>query len=365
MRREIGSFIEGTETQRNTDGSFFKIVRHEIEKKKIHFLGSGREAISAAICDIEKKDSKINKMCLLPQYTCGSVITPFTKRGWKIKFYTVDRELNINLEDIKRMIEGVRPSVILIHPYYGMLINQQIIQFLQECRELRKIVIIEDLTQALYFIKTPQWSDYRVASLRKWFAIPDGGMISTNDIIKIDKGEEKTEYIYLKRKAQELKEKYLREEDNIKKESFLQLNSQAEAILDSNIDASKMSEFSLKEIEEVDAEFIFKRRQANSDYLDRELKAFHKMLHTFARAKHSPLYYPILVENRKRFQSFLCQNNIFTSVIWQKSRELDLICDIDVQYIYNNVLAIPCDQRYSFDDMERIIYFIKKYERWN
>lgn len=365
MRREIGSFIEGRDFRRSVDCSICKIVQREIIEKRVHFLCSGREAISAAIIDIENKKSEISKVCLLPQYTCDTVIVPFAQKNWSIYYYPINKNMVIDLGKMREIIDNVSPSVILIHPYYGMELEQTSVQFFQQLVKSRNIVIIEDLTQALYFLNFPQWSNYRVVSLRKWFAIPDGGMVIAKERIDIVKEEEDKEYVHLRRQAQRLKSRYLLGSKEVKKDVFLQLNSRTEEMLDNKTTISKMSEYTLKEIEEIDVQAVLGVRQNNADYLDESLKSFTRILTTINIEKYAPLYYPVLVENRDSLQKFLSGNNIYTSVIWKKPRNIDCICNKDVEYIYDHILAIPCDQRYSLDDMKEIVYFIKKYEEEN
>lgn len=358
---EIGSFLEGREFRRSKNNSFMKIVENEIKDNRIHFLCSGREAISAAIEDIEKTKGR-NRKCLLPQYTCDTVIISFINHGWEVCFYPLEKNLEIDFKIIKVIIERETPSVLLLHPLYGMEINIETIRLLKEYKKSNKIIIIEDLTQALSFFKKEQWCNYRVASLRKWFAIPDGGLVISENRLSFEKHEEKKGYIKLKKEALMLKERYLKGDASVEKEKFLNTNNMAERYLYEHTEISEMSEYSWQELREIDVEQILIQRQRNADYLSQKLKKM-KRVKSFDKYKESPLFCPILVDDRERIQNYLSEKCIYTSILWPVPKQVFSQLNKDMAYIYEHLLCIPCDQRYGIEDMEEIVYYIKQYEK--
>ena len=72
----------------------------------------------------------------------------------------------------------------------------------------------------------------------------------------------------------------------------------------------------------------------------------------------APLYFPVFTDIRQDVQNILADNHIYAPVIWPLGSEEMIVSD-DVKYIYNHILAIPCDQRYKREDMGRIITIIK------
>ena len=74
----------------------------------------------------------------------------------------------------------------------------------------------------------------------------------------------------------------------------------------------------------------------------------------------APLYFTIYVQDRPALQRVLAQEAIYAPVIWPVEDERVLI-DNDVKYIYDHLLAIPCDQRYDTEDMQRIVTIINNY----
>ena len=61
-------------------------------------------------------------------------------------------------------------------------------------------------------------------------------------------------------------------------------------------------------------------------------------------------------------QEYLAKHDIYAPVIWPKPSQCEGMIDSKVEWIYKHILAIPCDQRYDIDDMERIVQVLKSYE---
>ena len=74
----------------------------------------------------------------------------------------------------------------------------------------------------------------------------------------------------------------------------------------------------------------------------------------------APLYFTIYVKDRPALQKLLAQDSIYAPVIWPVEDERVLIND-EVKYIYEHILAIPCDQRYDEKDMQRALDIINNY----
>ena len=67
-----------------------------------------------------------------------------------------------------------------------------------------------------------------------------------------------------------------------------------------------------------------------------------------------PSHFTVLAEDRDALQTFLLDQGIHTTAYWGKSPLADTSRCPQAQYIYDHVLSLPCDQRYTPDDMERI-----------
>jgi hypothetical protein len=74
----------------------------------------------------------------------------------------------------------------------------------------------------------------------------------------------------------------------------------------------------------------------------------------------APLYFTLYVKERARLQKLLSLNSIYAPVLWPVEDERVLITE-DIKFIFNHLLAIPCDQRYDQDDMQRVAEVINNY----
>ena len=151
-------------------------------KKHICLTASGREAIALALKSLAINRPQLPKRCLLPAYMCDTVFFPFERAGWDIHFYHLNKELEADEESLRAQIEQVRPGLLFIHPYYGVDTWKSMRSLLHAWRE-QGICIMEDMTQSYYLEGVGAEADYVVGSLRKWYAIPDGGFVTTDEAL--------------------------------------------------------------------------------------------------------------------------------------------------------------------------------------
>ena len=81
-----------------------------------------------------------------------------------------------------------------------------------------------------------------------------------------------------------------------------------------------------------------------------------KLAYITHKIEESTLYFPILVKHRDALQKKLAERNIYCPVIWPVPQEAQGICDV-AEYTAEYMLALPCDQRYSVEDM---VYIAKE-----
>ena len=109
---------------------------------------------------------------------------------------------------------------------------------------------------------------------------------------------------------------------------------------------------------------VIKRRINNYNRLWELLKPITciKLVLGKANDKVVPLYLPLYVKQgkRKELQHFLAIRDIYCPVIWPK---YNLIINIskNTEYIYDNILCIPIDQRYGIEEMEKIAKYISEF----
>lgn len=319
------------------------------------WLSTGRSAISYVIKTIEERNPNVNKVVCLPAFTCHTVFEPFVKAGYKVCTLPVDKELRTKYKDILNKIQQEKAGILLIHRYFGFDTLPDFDDIFPTIKELG-VVVIEDCTQSMYSDFPKSNADYLVGSIRKWCGVPDGGYAVcrqgkfNNKPIKSD-----IELQDAKRKACEQKYSYLFEAEG-SKDGYLRSFRIAEDILSSRDEFYKVSELTIIVQSNLDVDDLKKRRRNNYLQILSGLSDIKDIIPIFNKLSdlEVPLYFPILCEDREHIQKSLVNNSIYAPVVWPK----DVTCPEvpnEADYIYEHILCIPIDQRYDFDDMQRII----------
>ena len=319
-----------------------------------------REALSDIAHALEKSDKRV----LIPAYTCQTVITPFEEAGWQCEYYSIKKDLSIDLQYLGNAIVKHQPTLLVVHPYFGMDLNEEEVATLNGIKK-KGVAIVLDLTQCLFSTKQYTFASFIVASYRKWMPIPDGGyLLNQTDSVKIIQPEtENVEFTDREIAAMYLRGQYFGNGEQRTKAISIRLSKSADHLADSNITPHKMSQVAYNLLVKEDFEKNQKSRFVNYTYLFNNIKEsdkITKVCKNIAEVTTAPLYFTIFVQDRPALQRLLAQDSIYAPVIWPVEDEKVLIND-EVNYIYDHILAIPCDQRYNEDDMHRVIDIINNY----
>lgn len=352
-------------------GSIFPLSSDQILKNRDKTITLPKDRIYYSLCreaftDIAQHRQPGNKIVLVPAYTCQTVISPFDNQGWLLKYYSVNRDLRIDVEDLKNKAQGFKPSIIIAHPYFGMDLTEAEDSILKDLQK-NGIKIIVDLTQCLFSKHDYGYVDYIVGSLRKWFPIPDGGYLITNEKGFTQPLEENSSFTEYQTEAMYLRGMYFHNHDVLMKEISIKLNKTADRLAEQYSESHRISDLSYNLLSAQDTQYNPNQRLINFQFLYSnipdgiQVKKTVKDLETVTSA---PLYFTVFVSNRKELQTVLAQNSIYAPVLWPVEDDRVLINE-DIQYIYSHLLAIPCDQRYDTDDMKRIVAIINEFNEKN
>ena len=195
--------------------------------------------------------------------------------------------------------------------------------------------------------------------------IPDGGyLINNTESVCISQPETENEDFTVREiAAMYLRGQYFGNGEQRTKAISIRLSKAADHIADRNIAPHKMSQVAYNLIVKEDLENNKKSRFANYTYLFNNIKESDKVTkvcYTMAAVTTAPLYFTIFVQDRPSLQRLLAQDSIYALVIWPIEDERGLIDD-EIIYIYEHILAIPCDQRYDENDMLRAVEIINNY----
>ena len=351
-------------------GSIFPLSDEVLQKAESEQRAFSGDRIYYSLCrealyDIGMSLGIINKRVLIPAYTCQTVITPFEEAGWQCFFFSLNKDLRIDVPCLYRAIEVYQPSLIVVHPYFGMDLSTDEIQALNTIHE-KGFMIVLDLTQCLFSSKQYAFASFIVASYRKWMPIPDGGfIINLCDNAKISQPEqENAEFTERETAAMYLRGQYFGNGEQRTKDISIRLSKSADYYAESHIAPHRMSQVAYNLYLREDKEDNQNKRFANYLYLYENIKENQKVSKVCQHIEDvttAPLYFTIYVENRHELQRLLAQDAIYAPVIWPVEDKQVLINE-NVQYIYDHLLAIPCDQRYDKNDMERTVRIINEYQ---
>lgn len=374
---EIGSFFEINPATEKKGGEASTLHLSQVDKYgKEHccYTASGREAIELALISLERERPDIRKRCLLPAYMCDCVFLPFLHRGWELVFYSVDRELEAAGEEIFRLALEHDPGLIFIHPYYGA----------DTCAGLRRqlaglrrsgVLVMEDVTQSYYLEEAGKDADFVVGSLRKWYAVPDGGFVASDiplaeDVLETGEEYARERLVPLVQKWEYLKEKERRTGGALtagwlpRKAEYLKRNRNLENALDCYQGVRRISRISAEILSRVDEEGARRRREENYHALYQHICGMKRLWAILPEKEtHAPLYLPVYVKERDSLQRFLAGYGIYAPVLWPVGEENKDFLQGDGTYIFEHMLALPIDQRYDAGDMEQLAEVLALYEK--
>lgn len=267
----------------------------------------------------------------LPSWICSSVVEAAVKAGWKVAHYSLTETMEACLESV----EARKGDAILVVNYFGMVDCGPQIRALREA--LPGITLIEDDVQAYYAFASGSEAPYSFTSLRKCFAVPDGGLARSSAPLP-EAGCENT-FAALKVEGAQLKAGRTPQTDD---KVYLALLEEGERRIDLEYDAA-MSASGAALWQAVDKEEVARRRLANASLLQEGLRAMGVKPILEPTQGQVPLFLPILSEKRDQLRRHLFAHEVYSPVHWPGTdlggRELSLICD----------------QRYGAEDMELIL----------
>ena len=128
---------------------------------------SGRCGIYRCLLDLAQRDTR--KVAYVPMYTCETVLAPFLKAGYQLRFYEVDRQLHSVFDPA--VLDEI--SVLSLCGYYGFSNYDH--DFVRRCKD-RGVTIFEDATHSILSADgIDPLCDYVAGSFRKWMGVPCGG----------------------------------------------------------------------------------------------------------------------------------------------------------------------------------------------
>ena len=302
-------------------------------------LRSGRDALKTIAREYEPTKVYISALA------CDSMVLPFEMYGHEVVYYTLNHDYSVDFSYLENIITD---GLFLYMDYFGRpsITDEE----LRKLRERNNLVFIEDRTHNLIWERKSKFKpEFIIASLRKWIDVPDGGLLWCNRELVNQDFSEDTSFAEMRLKAQCMRNRYLQTGDESVKIEYRKIFSSVSDIMDEDKKPSRMSAYSYKIANSADWNEIRIKRKKNAEVLIQELKKG-EIQFIQEETGYSDLYVPFLVEKRNNKQSKLSVKGIFNTLIWPLSDKQKAVCQV-AKYTEKHMLAAPCDQRYTPEDM--------------
>ena len=331
--REIGSEFWNVETCNKSC---------QIFAKNTQWYLSGRSALQAIISELGWA-----KTVSMPAWCCDSMIKPFVNAGIKVKFYPVYPHHGLKQEVEKDA------DVLFVMDYFGYITENT----------ANHPCVIRDVTHSI-ISQEHKDASYYFGSLRKWCGVWTGGYAWTNDGHRLCEGTNNNMvYTSLRSEAMRLKNCYINGllddyGEPVTDKHYLDVYEEAEGLLE-NTRIGAASDRDIELASMLDVELIRRRRRENAKIL---MNAFPDLV-VFSELNKDdcPMFVPILVPDGKRnaLRKYLVDKEIYCPVHWPVSKYHDV--NGRTAILYRDGLSLVCDQRYSREDMERIVNTIHEF----
>ena len=333
-------------------GGEFPIAVTDILNAKVSFhleedcyaYASGRAALYQILKYL--KEQKLITHVLLPDYLCSTILVPIHKLGLSYSFFPLNEKLELEIDTFGQAYR--KDAAVLLINYFGLQDLTSQINYIRSVDE--KAIIIEDDVQAYYEFKKPLGDvDFKFTSLRKTFAVPDGGLVKAK--YTLPKSDVHNTFGQYKAAAALLKSM---REGNFNDQIYLEMFEKGEALIDDELECG-MSLVAEKLYAFMDEERVKVRRLNNAQYLVDQLKKIGVKPLLPLIEDHVPLFVPIILNNRAAVRKAMFEQEVFCPVHWP----LEGLALERGKKMSETELSLIIDQRYGRNDMDKIVSVLK------
>ena len=353
---EIGSeFAIGRESAQTGDARKCALDFFDFLGKSV-FVLSGRTAIDLICRDILAAGGARN--VYMPAYCCASMVEPFVRHGVEVEFYDVGfdgKRLDFKIDRDKNV------GILYLANYFGYRSPMDMEWVKRKKKE--GAVVVYDKTHSL-FLPHDGWlgvADYAFCSLRKWFAVASGAVLSRRkgDFTGLELRE--CGYVDEKLEAQRLKWRYLEGDPSVRKEMFYPRFADFDRRLRADYADYKMDDVSLRLLEATDLDAVRHRRRRNALFLYEKLRGADGLEFMFDNLEEdvAPLFVPALTQSAKLrtgLKERLIERRVYCPSHWPKNEWTT--SGMEVNGIVDREISLVCDQRYTPAQLDRLVQTI-------
>ncbi len=269
----------------------------------------------------------------IPYYTCRTMLEAVKKAGIEHLFYLINADLEPLLD-----FETVRESdAVLLTNYFGL--KDTAVKTL--CRVFRNPIV--DNAQAFFSKPIPGIDS--IYSPRKFFGVPDGAYLYSDaaliEPLELDQSERRCEHLLIRaeRGPEAGYPEFLRNENLL-----------------ANTPIRAMSNLTRQLLRSIDYPAAASLRRQNFLQLHESFKSLNRLKLELGEFQ-VPMVYPFF-HNNPALRRRLIDQSIFVAQYWPNV--IDWVDRSALEHdLALNLIPLPVDQRYSSDDMERIIHAVQ------
>ena len=261
----------------------------------------------------------------IPAYLCDSVSLVCDREHIPYEYYHTGADLRPVIDRPPEPDE-----YLYVVNLYGQLSNEE----LAALRDRYDRVIVDNIHA---FYQPPIKGADTIRSCRKFFGVPDGAYLVTDtllpDDLPTDVSDGRTSHIYGR----------LRDGATAHYAEFRANDDAFE-----QLPLMRMSELTHRMLSVIDYERVKRIREENFACLHRLLGSRNGLK---LRMPEGPYAYPFLCENGPRVRKYLASRKIYVATLWPNVPEIGNDTE---RYCAENILPLPCDQRYGAEEMQII-----------
>lgn len=311
-------------------GGYFELelsVRNQNWLPQAYKFNSARAAFASLVDQLE-----INTVWI-PRYLCDSMISVLNDREIQIEFYDLAEDFTIKSE------VNLGEHCLLLYVNYFGICNEQSMKVISQYGTNNVVI---DNSQAMF--STPFSTLATIYSPRKFFGLPDGGLLCSDDsrikqpARRDDTSEARMDHLIsrLTYSPEIAYQKYLDAEHAIGELPVLGMSRLTERLLLS-----------------IDYDAVKAARSRNARYLHARLREYNQLDLDLSDHR-APLSYPFLPNVKTASRSELIKKRVFLPNYWEEV--LTRVEEGSFEWnLVTNGLFLPCDQRYTEEDMDRLI----------
>ena len=300
----------------------------ELDTYRLPMLHDGATALNCGRnCLAYLIKSRQIKRIKMPYFMCDSVFETCKKYGAEMSFYHIDSSFKpetITLE---------KDEWLYVMNYYGQLTKE----YLEELKQKYDRVIVDN-AQAYFDMPIPNTDT--LYTCRKFFGVADGAFLYTdvklNEDLPVDESFERMHFL-LGRFERMASEFY--SENVVNNELF------------DNEPVKQMSKLTDNLLHGIDYDFVEQSRTENFKLYYEKLSSINQLN---LREVDGAFAYPLMVKNGAEVRKKLQQKKIYVPTLWPNV--LNEASEDSWEYrCAEDILPLPCDQRYDKTDVNTIM----------